>query len=70
MRHFLGCFKIKLTSMDAPRIFVPLKNIEPNKPQNILPLVNQNQLPVIIVVEPIQSSRKMFCKNILVFICS
>ena len=56
--------------MDAPRIFVPLKKIETNKPQIILPLVNQNQLPVIIVVEPIQSSRKMFCKNILVFICS
>ena len=59
--------------MDAPRIFVPLKKIEPNKPQNILPLVKatiKNQLPVMIVVEPIQSSRKMFCKNILVFICS
>ena len=65
---------MKLTSMDAPRIFVPLKKkIEPNKPQNILPLVKatiKNQLPVMIVVEPIQSRRKMFCKNILVFICS
>jgi hypothetical protein len=59
--------------MEAPRIFVPLKKIEPNKPQNILPLVKatiKNQLPVIIVVEPIQSSREMFCKIILVFICS
>ena len=59
--------------MDAPRIFVPLKKIEPNKTQSILPLVKatiKNQLPVMIVVEPIQSSRKMFCKNILVFICS
>ena len=48
--------------MDAPRIFVPLKKIEPNKRQNILPLVKatiSHQLPVIMVAEAIKSS-KMF----------
>jgi hypothetical protein len=57
--------------MDTPIIFVPLKKIEPNKRQNslIVKVTINNELPVIMVVEAIQS-RKMFCKNILFFICS